>query len=139
MIKKPIMWAVIILLVWAAVMNGLYLLVDRVFPYGLTLMLCFMLVYPVTTFAMCFLYAKCNGITALMPFGMIPVVVLEYAFIEGFRAIIPNILVITGFCILFGSGMGSIFADKEMLEKRKKDKLNKKLGEDRKYKKILDD
>ncbi len=126
-------------LIWAGIFNLLYMLADYIIPYGLTVLLGFMLVYPVCTFVLCFKFAKHNGITPVMPFGIIPIIAAEYVLIPSVRAIVPNVLVVTGFCILFGSGMGNIFADRELLEMRKKQKRDKKLHEDKKYKKILDD
>ncbi|WP_155984063.1 hypothetical protein [Ruminococcus sp. FC2018] len=137
--KRPGLWAVLFVLIWAGIFNLLYMLADYIIPYGLTVLLGFMLVYPVCTFVLCFKFAKHNGITPVMPFGIIPIIAAEYVLIPSVRAIVPNVLVVTGFCILFGSGMGNIFADRELLEMRKKQKRDKKLHEDKKYKKILDD
>ncbi len=137
--KRPGLWSVLFVLIWAGIFNLLYLLADYIIPYGLTVLLGFMVVYPVCTFVICFKFAKHNGITPVMPFGIIPIIVMEYILIPSVRAIVPNVLVITGFCLLFGSGMGNIFADSRQLEIRRKQKKAKKLHEDKKYKKILDD
>ncbi len=137
--QHPAVSAVIFLAVWAAIMNGIYLLAEYVIPIGLTLLLGFMLVYPAMTFALCFYHAKRCSITPLMPFGMIPVVTCEYLLLDSFRAIIPNMLVTTALCMLFGSGMGNIFADKEYIAKLKKQRRDKRLHEDMQYRKILDD
>ena len=74
-----------------------------------------------------------------MPFAMVPLVTIEYIISENFRAIQPNIFVTTGFAMLFGSGIGNIFADKDRLARQKKERQDKRLHEDKKYRKILDD
>lgn len=137
--QKPNKWALIFIIIWAAVFNILYILAEHIFPVGFTLLLGFMLFYPVFTFCLFFMYAKRNGITLLMPFGVIPILVTEYIFITPVRSIIPNVLLATGLCMLFGSGMGNIFADTELIQSLKKQRQDKKLNEDKKYKKILDD
>ncbi len=139
MFEHPALWAAIFLTAWAAVVNGMFLLTNYVLQDAFMLFLCFMVFYPVLSLVMCFFYAKRCGIRWYMPFAMIPIVAAEYILFENFRAIQPNIFVTTGFAMLFGSGVGNIFADKELLAKQKKQKHDKKLHEDKKYRKILDD
>jgi hypothetical protein len=103
------------------------------------LFLCFMLLYPIMTLAGCFIYAKGCGIRIYMPFAMLPIVAAEYILFENFRAIQPNIFVTTLFGMLFGSGIGNIFADKKLIEQQKKARRDRRLHEDKKYRKILDD
>lgn len=135
----PALWALIFIAVWAAVTDGMFLLVNYLLQDAFMLFLCFMVFYPVMTLVLCFIYAKRCGIRWYMPFVMTVLVVGEYILFENFRHIQPNILVTTGLTMLFGSGIGNIFADKQLLDKLKKQRQDKRLHEDRKYRKILDD
>lgn len=137
--NHPARWAVISIAVWAVLLNVLFVLTNFVFVNALMLMLGFTLIYPVCTLALCFYYAKRCGIRWYMPFGIIPIIAVEFIALENLRAVIPNVLVSTGFCMLFGSGVGNIFADKDFIQIQKKQQRDKKLHEDIKYKKILDD
>lgn len=139
MISHPARWACIFLAVWAGVTIGMFLLTNYVLQDAFMLFLCFMLVYPVMTLVGCFIYAKSCGIRWYMPFMMIPIIAVVYIASVNFRAIQPNIFVTTLFGMLFGSGMGNIFADKKLLEAHKKERRDRRLHEDRKYRKILDD
>ena len=136
--EHPALWAAIFLAVWAAVTNAMFLITNYVLLDAFMLFLCFMLVYPAGSL-MCFVYSKRCGIRWYMPFAMVPLVTLEYILSENFRAIQPNIFVTTGFAMLFGSGIGNIFADKDRLARQKKERQDKRLHEDKKYRKILDD
>lgn len=137
--EHPALWAAIFLAVWAAVTNAMFLITNYVLLDAFMLFLCFMLVYPAGSLIMCFVYSKRCGIRWYMPFAMIPLVTIEYIISENFRAIQPNIFVTTGFAMLFGSGIGNIFADKDRLARQKKQRQDKRLHEDKKYRKILDD
>lgn len=137
--EHPVLWAVISIAVWAAVTNVMFLLTNYVLQDAFMLFLCFMLIYPIGSLIICFLYAKRCGIKWYMPFSMVPIITFEYLISENFRAIQPNIFITTAFAMLFGSGVGNIFADKKALEAQKKAKHDKRLHEDKKYRKILDD
>lgn len=137
--KRPAVWAAVFIAVWAAVTNSMFLLTNYVLQDAFMLFLCFMVFYPVMTLVMCFVYAKACGIRWYMPFGMIPIIAAEYILSVNFRAIQPNIFVTTCFGMLFGGGVGNIFADKKQLEAQKKAQRDKRLHEDKKYRKILDD
>lgn len=137
--QHPAKWAVLFIALWTVAVNGLFLLTNFVFANALMLMISFMVIYPLFTLVICFIYAKNCGIRWFMPFPIIVITVAEYIFLENFRAIVPDILVVTGFCLLFGSGIGNIFVDKAFIDKQKKQRRDKKLHEDKKYKKILDD
>lgn len=132
-------WACIFLAVWACVTNAMFLLTNYVLQDAFMLFLCFMLLYPIMMLAGCFIYARGCGIRIYMPFAMLPIVAAEYILFENFRAIQPNIFVTTLFGMLFGSGIGNIFADKKLIEQQKKARRDKRLHEDKKYRKILDD
>ena len=133
------LWAAIFIAAWAALTNGMFLLTNYVLQDAFMLFLCFMVLYPVYSLVMCFIYAKGGGIRWYMPFAMVPIVTAEYILSENFRAIQPNIFVTTAFAMLFGSGIGNIFADKKALDAQKKAKHDTRLHEDKKYRKILDD
>lgn len=137
--EHPALWAVLFIAAIAMLANGMFILVNTVLTNALTLFICFMLIYPASLLVVCFIYAKRCGIRWYMPFGLIPIVVIEYILIENFRAIVPDILITTGFCMLFGSGVGNIFVDRDMVDSQKKQRRDKRLHEDKKYKKILDD
>lgn len=138
-LERPVLWAVIFIAVWAALTNGMFLLTNYVLQDAFMLFLCFMVLYPLYSLVICFIYAKGGGIRWYMPFAMVPIVAAEYIISENFRAIQPNIFVTTAFAIVFGSGVGNIFADKKAIEAQKKAKKDKRLHEDKKYRKILDD
>lgn len=137
--EHPTAWAAIFVVMWAAVTNGMFALTNYVIQNAFMLFLCFMLLYPIMLLVICFIYAKRCGIVWYLHFAIIAIVVAEFALFEDFRAIQPNMIVTTCFALVFGSGIGNVFADKELIDRVKKEKLGKRLHEDKPYTKILDD
>lgn len=126
------------LIIWAAVTNGLFLISDRLLVSLITLMLCFGLIYPVFMTFLCFKVAKRHGILWYYYTAVILVTAAEYAAVPHFKSIIPNIIVLTLLCLIFGCGIGNCFADKALIDSEKEQRRLKKLHEDKAYTGILD-
>lgn len=137
--ERPVLTAVLFLLMWALFTNLLFVLANYVWVSILSFMFCFMIFYPIITLVLCFMFAKRNGIVWYVPVLMILAVTAEYFFVTDFNSITPNIIVTTILCTLFGMGIGNCFADQGAVEAAKEERRKKKLNEDKKYKKILDD
>ena len=127
------------LIIWAAMTNLLYILADKVIANMIFIMLGYMIIYPVCTLVICFLFARGHGFKWYLFTAMLVITVCEYIFISGFRSITPNIIVMTIICIIFGGGIGNCFADKFAIEQQTQKAKQKKNNEDKPYKKILDD
>lgn len=137
--ENPILASVLFLVIWAVMTNLLFVLANYVWVSILSFMFCFMILYPILTLMLCFMFAKRNGLVWYVPVAMILTVTAEYFFVANFNSITPNIIVTTILCTVFGSGIGSCFADQIAIDAAKEERRRKKLNEDKKYKKILDD
>lgn len=126
-------------LLWLVLGVGLVLLVDKVIPSILTLMLAFGFIYPAGCFVMFFSLCKRHGVMWYFPVAVITSTVLMYALWETYRAIIPNLIVMTVLCLLFGCGLGGCFADKEAVRAYREQRRMRKLGEDKPYTSIIND
>ena len=117
----------------------LLLFVDKVLPSPMTLMLGFGFVYPAGCLVLFFRLCKQHGVMWYFPAAVIAATVIQYIFWETYRVIVPNLIVMTILCLLFGCGLGSCFADKEAIKEYREKKRSKKLGEDKPYTSIIDD
>lgn len=124
---------------WFAGVNLLLVFCDKVWVNIFSLMLCFGLVYPVLSTVLFFKTAKKHGVVWYFPAAVIVSCVAEYVLYDTFRAIMPNIIVMTILCLLFGSGIGDTMSDKSAVRAAREQRRLKKLGEDKPYHGILDD
>ena len=108
-------------------------------PSILTLMLAFGFVYPAGCLLMFFRLCKRHGVMWYFPVAVIAATVLQYAVWGIYRAIIPNLIIMTILCLLFGCGLGGCFADKEAVREYREKRRMKKLGEDKPYTSIISD
>ena len=131
--------AAAVFLLWLVFGSGLVLLVDKVIPSILTLMLAFGFIYPAGCLVMFFRLCKRHGVMWYFPAAVITANVIMYAAWGTYRAIIPNMIVLTVLCVLFGCGLGGCFADKESVRAYRENRRLKKLGEDKPYSSIIDD
>lgn len=136
---SPVKSAVAYNLLWAAVTNALFFLTDKVYMNITLFALSFMIVYPIMTFWLCFRHSKTFGLKWYVPIVIIAISTAEYFLVSDFKAITPNIIVMTVICVFFASGLGNCFADKEYIEAQNQERKIKKLHEDKKYKNITDD
>ena len=126
-----------VFLVWLVFSILLVLFVDKVLPSALTLMLSFGLIYPAGCLTVFFRLCRRYGVMWYFPAAVIASAVLMYAVWETYRAIVPNLIVMTILCLLFGCGLGSCFADKEAVRAYREQRRLKKLGEDKPYTSIV--
>ncbi|MCR5542163.1 MAG: hypothetical protein K6F71_15250 [Ruminococcus sp.] len=131
--------AAAVFVLWLIFGIGLILLTDKVIPSILTLMLSFGFIYPAGCLVMFFRLCKRHGVMWYFPTAVIIATVLLYTLWGTYRAIIPNLIVMTVLCLLFGCGIGSCFADKEAVRAYREQRRQKKLGEDKPYSSIIDD
>lgn len=137
--QSPVKSAAAAIFIWAVLTNTMFFLGDRVIDNLLFQVSAFMVIYPIGTLILCFIYAKSNGFRWYFYASMALITAAEYFLVPNFNAIIPNILITTLLCMVFGGGIGNCFADKAEIEAKKEQKKLKKNHEDEKYKKILDD
>ncbi len=129
----------VVFMIWLCFSIGLVLIVDKVIPSILAFMLAFGFIYPVGCTVMFFRLCKKHGVMWYFPVAVITMTVLLYAVWNTYRIIIPNLIVMTILCLLFGCGLGGCFADKEAVRTYREQMRMKKLGEDRPYTPITDD
>ena len=125
--------------IWAAVTNLMMLFVDKVMDNILTLMLCFGLIYPVGSAVLFFKFAKRHGLLWYFYAAVMGLAVLEYVLVKTYRIIIPNMLIMTALCLVFGCGIGSCFCDKQTVRKEREQRRLKRTGDDKPYTSILDE
>ena len=125
-------------LLWLCFGIVLILLIDKLIPSILTLMLGFGFIYPAVCLILFFRLCKRHGVMWYFPVAVIAATAVQYIFWTTYRAIIPNLIVMTTLCLLFGCGIGSCFADKEAVRAAREQKRAKKLGEDKPYTSIID-
>ncbi|MBQ8965215.1 hypothetical protein [Ruminococcus sp.] len=125
--------------IWFLFGAALLLFVDKVYPSPLSLMLGFGFVYPAVCLVLFFRLCKRHGVMWYFPAAVIAATVLMYLLWDAYRAVIPNLIVMTILCLLFGCGLGGCFSDKEAVKAYREQKKLKKLGEDKPYTSILED
>ena len=133
--ESPVKAAVLLILVWAAIFNILYFTGEYVFDNFIFQGISFMIIYPVACFVMFYKYARNFGHKWYVYILTLVILLVEFISIKDVRAIIPNVIVSTVICLVFGGGIGGVFFDKNLApvteKKKEKDEGN--------YKKILDD
>lgn len=95
----------------------------------------FLLIFPISTFALCFWFAKKYGKFLMLQIPMFVIVIVEYIFF-GFNHIEPNYIVMSALAILFGSGIGKQFCEFET-ENTIIKRINEKEKQKRKQKKNI--
>ena len=130
--------ALVTFLGWLCFGVLLILLVDKVLPSPLMLMMEFGFIYPAGCLVMFFRLCKRHGVMWYFPAAVIGATIILYIFWATYRAIVPNLIVLTILCLLFGCGIGGCFADKEAVKAARENKRLKKLGEDKPYTSIID-
>lgn len=136
--QSPPLSAVFTFVVWLCFEDLLIILVDKVIPSPLMLMMGFGFVYPAGSLVMFFRLCKRHGVMWYFPAAVIATVVVHYVAWETYRAVVPNLIVLTILCLLFGCGIGGCFADKEAVRAYREQQRLKKLGEDKPYTPILE-
>lgn len=119
--------------------NLLLIFCDKIWVSIFSLMLCFGIVYPVLTVMMFFKTGKRHGVVWYFPAAVIAACVAEYVIYPTFRLIVPNIIVLTILCLLFGCGIGEAVSDKEAIKAERENRRLKRLGEDKPYEGILNE
>ncbi len=124
--------------VWAAAANLLLLVVDKLWVSIFSLMLCFGFIYPVGSMVLFFRLAKRHGLLWYFYVLIMGLTVTEYILVEPYSIIIPNMIVMTALCLVFGCGIGSCFTDKGIVKAEREQRRLKRLGEDKPYQSIID-
>lgn len=137
--ENPLLTFISASVLWFAEVNLLLIFCDKVWVSIFSLMLCFGLIYPVISTVIFFKSAKKHGVVWYFPAAVIAACVTEYVLYDTFRAIIPNIIVLTLLCLLFGCGIGDTMSDKSAVQAAREQRRLKKLGEDKPYYGILND
>ena len=136
--EVPIINAAVFFLIWLIGTDLLLLLIDKVLVFPLALMMGFGFIYPVGASVLFFMLSKRHGVLWYFPVAVLAATALHMLFWASYRAVIPNMFVMTALCLLFSCGIGGCFADKESIKAyREKQKL-KRLGEDKQYTPILE-
>lgn len=128
-----------VFVLWFIEVNLLLIFCDKIWVSIFSLMLCYGLVYPVLTTVMFFRTGKRHGVVWYFPAAVIAVCVAEYVLYPTFRLIVPNIIVMTILCLLFGCGIGDAVSDKEAIMAEREQRRLKRLGEDKPYYGILNE
>lgn len=136
--QSPPLSAIATFLAWLCFGALLVIFVDKVLPSPLTLMMSFGFVYPAGALVMFFRLGRRHGVMWYFPAAVIAATVIQYIFWETYRAVIPNLIVLTILCLLFGCGIGSCFADKEAVRAYRERQRLKRSGEDKAYTPILE-
>ena len=131
--------ALLTFLIWSIFCVLLILLVDKLLPFIFVMMLCFGFVYPAVCLVMFFRLCKRHGVMWYFPAAVTAATAIMYVCWHTFRLIIPNLLVLTLLCLLFGCGLGGCFSDKEAVRAYRENRRLKKLGEDKPYNSIIDE
>lgn len=136
--EVPLYSAAFSFLIWLAGTDLLLILIDKLFTFPLALMLGFGFIYPVGATAIFFLLSKRHGVLWYFPAAVILTSSLHMIFWSAYRIMVPNILIMTTLCLLFGCGIGGCFADKEAVRAYRERQKQKRLGEDKPYTPILE-
>lgn len=136
--ENPIFDAAVFFLIWLIGTDLLLLLIDKVLVFPLALMMGFGFIYPVGATSLFFTVSKRHGVLWYFPAAVLTTAAFHMLFWDSYRAMIPNILVMTSLCLLFGCGIGGCFADKEALKAHREMRKQKRLGEDKPYTPILE-
>ena len=133
--ESPIKSAILLVLLWTALFNIFYFTGEYFLDNFIFQGIAFMIIYPAACFVMFYKYAKNFGQKWYVYIFTLLILVIEFALMKGVRAIVPNVIVSTVICLVFGGGIGGVFFDKNSVNfsDKKKDK------EEENYKKILDD
>lgn len=92
---------------WLAVW-GLVFLTGDVLESLLLFILFYNVIYPVFTLVVSFVFAKKNGVVWALPVAMSVVAILFYSLTELVKFAIPNAIVLTIICVVFGTGVGNV-------------------------------
>ncbi|MBR1422475.1 MAG: hypothetical protein IJ571_03425 [Ruminococcus sp.] len=130
----PALCAAVYLVIWLCLTMLIWLFTAKLFVVYLLFALGFTLVYPIITCWTCFRFTRLFGIRWYVPVIMLAACVAEYVLLEDLHAVVPNYILLTVLCLLFSTGIGSVFTIAPAA--KVKDQKNKK---EQNYKKILDD
>lgn len=136
--QSPPLSALVTFLAWLGFGTLLIVLVDKVLPSPLMLMMSFGFIYPAGALVLFFRLCKRHGVMWYFPAAVIAATVAQFLLWETYRLIVPNLIVLTILCLLFGCGLGGCFADKEAVRAYKEQQRLKRLGEDKAYTSILE-
>lgn len=131
--------SILTFLVWLICTNGLILFVDKVYASPFALMTGFGFIYPVGACVLFFRLGKRHGVVWQFAAAVILAAVCEYVFYRTYRIIVPNMLVMTALALLFGCGVGSVFADKDAIAAERLERKLRRTGDDKPYTSIIDD
>lgn len=135
----PFLYAGLIFLLWLIMTNVLFVIADRIWVSFFTLMVGFGFIYPAGSLVLFFRLGRRHGTVWYFYPAVIAAVTAEYILVPHFSSIIPNMIVMTIVCLLFGCGIGGCFADKTAIQAAKDLRRAKKLHEDVPYESILSD
>lgn len=136
--EKPVAAAFIAAAVWAAVLNVCFLLCQYVISSMGLYMVSFGFLYPAVTIVINFKYGKTFGIRWYLYLLQIAVIGAEFIFVNDFKEISPNPMVVDIICFIFAGGIGSCFADEEKIKAQKQAAARKRHREDVEYVGILE-
>ena len=123
--EKAPLCAVVYLLIWEGLTALMWFLTARLTVNYLMFILSFTLVYPVITCWTCFRYTRICGLKLYVPAAMIAAGVAAFVLIEDARAVVPNFIVLTVLCVLFGTGIGNVVTSQHSESNKKNAKNNR--------------
>ena len=117
--------------IWAAAVYGLYVLSEKVSEPLVARFYFFMLLHPLLLIAGSFLAAKIFGSHWYYKAAVIAVSAVMY-FATPLRGVVPNLIIVTTICVIFGSGIGAVMSPKSGTEEEqvKAEHYTPILGED---------
>lgn len=118
-------------LLWAGAVYGLYLLSERMSEPLVARFYFFMLLNPLLLFAGSFLTAKIFGGRWYYKAAVIAAAIVMY-FATPLGGVMPNLMIVTAICVIFGSGIGAVVSPKSGTEEEqiKQERYTPILGED---------
>ena len=124
--SRPLICGIVYLLIWEGLTALMWFLTARLTVSYLMFVLSFTVVYPIISCWTCFRFTRLFGLKLYVPAVMIGACVAEYIFIEDARAVVPNFIVMTVLCVLFGTGIGNVVTSQGHSEADKNNKKSKK-------------
>lgn len=137
--SEPGVIAALVTVGWTVFTVLMVLFVDKVWVSLLSLMLCFGFIYPAACLAVFFLVGRRHGLLWYLYGGIMTIDVVLYVLWDSFRAVMPNMIIMTALCLVFGCGIGSCFMDKDRVMAEREARRLRRTGEDQPYESILGD
>ena len=123
--SRPLICGAVYLLIWEGLTALMWFLTARLTVNYLMFILSFTVIYPVITCWTCFRFTRLCGLKLYVPTVMIAACVAEFIVIEDARAVVPNFIVLTVLCVLFGTGIGNVVTSQGSKDKNKSGKTGR--------------